>query len=134
MCTICILVINICMSFRIFANSQTSLVFPGDNDSSQANAGQLNAGFNVIVPPQNALDAVQLPLAISGTVVWGMVIGGPGEFLGIYAKNGTTDTINGYDNDVIFSFPNFPVSTSQNLICVCGEDGSWFCNIGVPPG
>lgn len=128
--------INIFMSnLRIFSNGQVSLVFPTTSDTSQADAGQMQPGFNSIVNPNNPFDAIQLPDAISGTVVWGMIIEGIQEYLTIYAKNGTNDQINGLSNDTPCGFPNIAQSSSQNFICVCAEDGVWACNfsIVIPP-
>ena len=119
------------MPIRIFANNQTSLVNPPIFDASQVDASQLSPGFNAIINPNQAFDAVQLPLALAGTVVWGMLVGGPQEFLGVYAKNGTSDKINGASNDVMFVFPNIPQTVSQNFICVCEENGAWCCNFSV---
>ena len=91
----------------------------------QALATPLIVGLNPIAPAVTASDSVQLPAALAGSVVIGIPVFSA-NLVGVFAKNGSTDTINGSPGtdqfDIIPATGNFP-------IFVCPTDGAWFTNI-----
>jgi hypothetical protein len=103
----------------------------------QASATQLAVGVTPVAIPGGALDSLQLPAAVAPALVMLFV---PDAFawraankaIGVFAKQGTSDTING---DVHSSLFDFYPPTDANVwnphiaIFSCAVDGAWSTNL-----
>jgi hypothetical protein len=104
-------------------NSRISVdIIPG-NSFDPSSAGELNYGFNAIINPVQSFGSVTLPLAISGCMVSGFIIAVQTEYLSIWSKVGSSDTINeGGD----FTYPpNLYINDNQIFTAICITDGNW---------
>jgi hypothetical protein len=76
-------------------------------------------------------DSLQLPLAVSGTIVTAFVEGIQFNMIAFFAKEGTDDTLFGAPNNTQFDIPPTGLGGVSILICCCPEDGLWVTN--YPP-
>lgn len=95
----------------------------------QAGATQLGYWYNELVTSHDPGDSVQLPAAAAGSVVMVFVEGPMATFIAVFAKEGTTDTINGFANATQFDFVGTNANTGRVAIFVCKTNGAWFANI-----
>src|SRR3954471_2833955 len=95
---------------RTFPNAQFTTGIQPAGGGPQADATPLQPGFNSMLNAINLGDAVQLPDAIAGTVVIGFVELVLDNFILVYAKDGTSDSINQAPNEATFFFPPAPNS------------------------
>jgi hypothetical protein len=116
------------MNLKVMQNNALTFSVIPLFGGGQAGAGQLNPGVNSIQDVDSPFDSVQLPNAVAGTVVIGTVQFFQSSFMGVFAKEGTDDSINGEPNNQMFVFPTVGIPF-WTLMCVCGEDGLWSCNI-----
>lgn len=104
----------------------------------QAGATQLGYGFTPVAPPASSGDSIALPAAVAGSIVVLFSYGDAGltgntNNIAVFAKNGTTDKINGsgssaaqYDWE-----PYAPAVYRQNqgAVAICVVDGVWITNL-----
>jgi hypothetical protein len=86
----------------------------------QANATQLSNGWTPTTSGGGG-DSFQLPSATAGAQMVMYSVGGVNPFI-FFAKNGTSDTINGQSNATAFD------SAADMTICTCAADGAWDSN------
>lgn len=95
----------------------------------QASATQLSYGYNGIDNSGTSDgDSMQMPSAVAGSVVQLFIQDNstPSRVLNLYAKNGTSDTINGHSNATVFDV----VGTQTAPILVCKVNGAWWGSPG----
>jgi hypothetical protein len=112
-------------NLRVYPNSSVNGVITPNPGGGQSSAVPLSPGINVMTDAASNGDSVQLPNALSGTVVIGIVNQIQGHTIAVFAKNDTSDSINGQDNSVEFDFPNGFLGQGQVLMAVCLIDGAW---------
>lgn len=98
----------------------------------QADATQLSVGWNVFSNPATNLDSVALPDAVAPAKVFLMCAdsGGWTNVLGIYAKDGSTDTINGQATATLFDALSASPYSPLMVTAICAVDGAWLMNVG----
>lgn len=110
------------------ASSAPNPAVTAHSGGTRAAATQLLAGLTPVNPSGAGGDSLQLPAAIAGTVVTLLPVKTGANSTMIYAKNGTTDTINGHSSatgfDIIFSAATPPVVTFA-----CVVNGAWLANV-----
>jgi hypothetical protein len=100
----------------------------------QASAVPLNTGVTPVMQPVSDRDSVQLPSAISGSIVVLLPVGTNGKFFAVYPKYGSTDTVNG---DNVINSKHIPVVAIANgsfpatapIWFVCVTAGAWLSNV-----
>ena len=100
----------------------------------QADATQLGYGFTCIAQGFTSNGSVALPAAVAGAWCILFIEGGlaQGEFLAIFGKVGTDDTINGQTGNTQFDFQNSIGGTIPLMaVFTCQTDGAWFTNTSV---
>ena len=112
-------------NLRVYPNSAVNGPVTPHGGGGQASATPLAPGINVIGDPSGNGDSVQLPDAISGTVVIGIVNEIQTHVIAVFAKYGTSDSINSQGNSIEFDFPNGMLGQGQLLVAVCLADGQW---------
>lgn len=92
---------------------------------SQDGATQLEYGYNIVQDVSYNYGSLQLPPAVPGAMV---TLANQNNFASwlvtVYAKNGTTDTINGQPNGTAFD-----VAVGVVPLFLCSVAGQWFANI-----
>jgi hypothetical protein len=105
---------------------------PGGGQSS---AVQLATGLTPLLVPASSSDSVQLPAATAGAyciLLPEELASGASFYTSVFAKNGSSDTINGINDDFLV-YHNFVVSGSGACvpgICwfYCAANGNWITN------
>lgn len=94
----------------------------------QAAATQLDYGFSSVLDSGSSSDGVQLPPALAGTLVYLFPYGNHNTQVLVWAKNGTSDSINGQSNNTAFDAltVNYRPTTF-----ICAVDGQWQTNAVV---
>lgn len=102
-------------SWGVFAkNALTALAGGG-----QAGATQLFYGMNRVTVVATANDSVQLPAAVSGTVVY-VKNADAADSMQVFGKSGRTDTINGTAGNV-----GVAQAAGVTAAYICMVDGAW---------
>lgn len=119
---------------KLYSNNSITTNLTPLAGGSQSGAAQLNPGYNAINDAVNIYDSVQLPSAVAGSIVIGFVVGIQTNSIAVYAKNGTSDTINSElyetNNSVPYLFPIPPsVGNNQIFVAECVIDGVWRSNL-----
>ena len=112
-------------NLRVYPNSSVHGPITPNSGGGQSGATPLAPGINVINDPSVDFDSVQLPAALSGTVVIGIVNDIQSHTLAVFAKYGNGDSINDQGNSIEFDFPNGMIGQGQLLVAVCLADGLW---------
>lgn len=99
---------------------------------SQSDGAQLSSGLTPIVPPANDGDSLQLPVATAGSIAMLFCIGSQAHTPIVYAKDGTSDTINGASHSAGFDLYSVTggAGPNQSMIYVfsCSTNGAWLTN------
>ena len=112
-------------NLRVYPNNSVHGPITPHAGGGQSSATPLAPGINVISDASSNGDSVQLPDAISGTVVIGIVNELQTHTIAVFAKNGNGDSINMEGNSIEFDFPNGMLGQGQLLVAVCIADGLW---------
>lgn len=98
----------------------------------QASATQLNYGTTPITAPASAGDSLQLPPAVAGSKAEIFIIGASSTGMNVFAKNGTSDTLNGQSNSTAFACVASNSVSGQTyttpFLFVCVTNGAWLTN------
>ena len=93
-----------------------------------SNGAQLGYGTTFILQAANGGDSLQLPDAVAGARVELVAQNNMGNWISVWVKNGSSDTVNGI-SDLLDWFPpsdNSPPSAIMVLLCTV--DGAWNTN------